>query len=177
MITRDTLIVAIGAVAVIAWQWPTIQAKQADQAASIAEAKVQMMAQDKMTANKMVLEESARCAEERYGKGVEIVANLGMTKAVPIQQGRPIVAGAYADRYKKAIADPKFDRAGIGTFYIGRGVAVADAYGTTAIMKFDPTMGYSIAADLCVTPDRSLMAKAVKQRPGLQRPGFGQSEQ
>lgn len=173
-ISKGDLIVGAAAAAVIFWQLPNIQAKQADQAASVAEAKVQMAAQDRMTANKMVLDESAKCAEERYAKGVEIVSNLGMDKAVPIQEGQPVVAGAYAKRFKAAIQDPKFNQAGISSFYIGRDVSVGDAYGTTAIMRFDPSLGYAIASEICVTPNRALMANAIKQRPGLQRPGTGQ---
>ena len=173
-ISKGDVIVGAMAVAVLIWQWPNIQEKQASQAASVAEAKVQMAAQDRITASKLVLDDSAKCAEERYQKGVEIVSDLGMIQAVPIQEGRPVVAGAYAKRYKAALADPKFNRSGISVFYLGRNVTVADAYGTTAIMQFNAEKGYAVAEDLCVTPNRALMASAVKQRPGLQRPGTGQ---
>ena len=173
-LSKDTLIVSAMAITVLIWQWPDIQAKQAASMASLAEAKSQMAKQDRITASKMVLDDSAKCAEERYLKGVEVVSDRDMTKAVPVQEGHPVVAGAYIDRYRKALANPNFNRAGLSAFYLGRNVTVGDAYGTTAVMKFDVEKGYAVAEDLCVTPNRSLMAKAVKQRPGLERPGMGQ---
>ena len=165
-LSKGDLMVGLGAAAVLLWQLPSIQAKQAEQNATVAEAKIQMQAQDKMVANKMVLESSAQCAEERYSKGVEVLSDLSMTNATPIQEGKPVVAGSYAKRFNPDKPNPNF--------YIGRDTQVADAYGTTAIMRFDPQLGYAVASDICVTPNRAKMQLAMKQRPGLKRPGTGQ---
>jgi hypothetical protein len=165
-ISKSDLIVGSLAAGVLFWQWPSIQARQADQAASVAEAKTQMAAQDKMTANQLVMAESAKCAEDRYSRGVEVVSTLQMDKAAPIREGKPIVAGAYAKRFNPAKPNPNF--------YMGAGSTVGDAYGTTAVLRDDTEKGYAVASYICVTPNRGVMAKALEQRPGLQRPGTGQ---
>lgn len=165
-ISKNDLIVGALALGVLVWQLPNIQEKQAEQSASVASAKAGMLAQDKMTADQMVLDASAQCAEVRYKKGVEVVSDITMKTAVPIQEGQPVIAGAYAKKYNPAKPNPDF--------YVGRDVVVGDGYGMTAILRFDPQKGYAVARDICVTPSREQMQLAMKQRPGLQRPGTGQ---
>jgi hypothetical protein len=51
-------------------------------------------------------------------------------------------------------------------------VQVCDLYGTTAITRFDESLGYAVARSIAVTNDRDRMAKAKARRPGLQRPNL-----
>jgi hypothetical protein len=165
-ISKGDLTVGMMAAAALIWQMPNIQAKQAEQAASVASARIDMLAQDKVAANKIILDESAKCAEDRYAKGVEVVSTLDMANAAPIVEGGPVIAGAYAKKFNPA----KPDRG----MYLARNTIVGDAYGTTAVLRFDPEKGYAVAADICTTPNREKMQLAMKQRPGMNRPGTGQ---
>jgi hypothetical protein len=162
-VSRNDLLVGLGVIGVLVWQWPNIQARQAEQAGTVAVAKQQMLTQDKMDAEQMVRDASSECAKKRYENGVELLSTLEMDKAVPIQEGKPVVAGAYAKRFNPSKPNPDM--------YVGRDVVVGDAYGKTAILKFDPELGYATAQEICTTPDRTLMAQILKQRPGIQRPG------
>jgi hypothetical protein len=148
-----------------ATQIPTIQAKSAHDSAIAASQSAKVQQSDLMAAEQAASVAQIEIANERYDTGCELIATLrSATVATVIQEGRPIVAGAYAAKFDPSRPNPEF--------YLGRDVTVCDGYGTTAKTKFDPKLGYAVAANIAVTNDRNRMAKAIASRPGMTRPNL-----
>ncbi|MBW4441880.1 MAG: hypothetical protein KME10_11715 [Plectolyngbya sp. WJT66-NPBG17] len=122
----------------------------------------------KLEAQKLTLQASEEIANERYDKGLEVIATLENAKiATTIQEGQPILSGAYAPLYVKNPKRPVNPK-----HFIGRDIVVGDLYGTTAIMQFDPSRGYAVAGSIAVTSDRARMDKAQQRMKGMNRPSF-----
>lgn len=160
MIGVSVLCLVIGAT-----QIPAMQAHQIRNAA-IAQSQADKLQQsDLIAAEQAASIGNIEIANDRYDSGCELISTLSRADvAAPIQEGRPIVGGAYAAKFNSARPNPEF--------YLGRDVTVCDGYGTTAKTKFDPNLGYAVAANIAVTNDRARMAKAVASRPGMQRPNL-----
>jgi hypothetical protein len=158
---------AVGIIAVIALttQIPTVvQAIQRNQATAAAN-QTRIGDNQKLNAEKLAMESGRTVANARYDEGCEVITTLRSPNiAAPIQEGRPIVAGAYAAQFDPQHPNPEA--------YLGRDVMVCDLYGTTAITRFDESVGYAVARSIAVTNDRDRMAKAKARRPGLQRPNL-----
>jgi hypothetical protein len=157
--------VGIGVVIAMATQIPTItQAIQRNQATAAANQN-RIGDNQKLNAEKLAMQAGRDVANTRYDEGCEVITTLRSPfVAATIQEGRPIVAGAYADRFDPQRPNPDA--------YLGRDVMVCDLYGTTAITRFDESIGYAVARSIAVTNDRDRMAKAKARRPGLQRPNL-----
>lgn len=158
---------AIGIIAVIglATQIPTItQAIQRTQATAATQQN-RVAENQKLQAEKLALTQGRDIANSRYDSGCEVITTLqSPTVAAAIQEGRPIVAGAYANKFNPQRPNPEL--------YLGRDVTVCDLYGTTAITRFDQSLGYAVANSIAVTNDRDRMAAAKNRRPGLHRPNL-----
>jgi hypothetical protein len=157
----------IGAVALIALatQIPTIQESIARNQATAQANKARVADNQTMNAEKLAMEQSKALANSRYDSGCEVISTLrSFGTAAAIQEGKPIVAGAYAKQFNPAHPNPDY--------YIGRDIVVCDLYGSTAITRWDTSLGYAVAQSLATTNDRDRMAKAQKRRPGMKRPGM-----
>jgi hypothetical protein len=159
------VLVGLLAVGAIATQVPKIQSQlQMDQVATTASRQSQ---QEALTMKvKQEAESGLRTtANLRYDQGCEIVSTLkSPTVAAAIQEDKPIVAGAYADKFSLAAPNPDY--------YVGRDLTMCDCYGTTAITRFDKSLGYAVAKEIATTSDRKRMASACASRPGMKRPGL-----
>jgi hypothetical protein len=166
-IQENKLLIGVSALCLVvgATQIPAMQAHQTRNAA-IAQSQADKLQQsDLIAAEQAASEGQIGIANERYDTGCELVATLSRADvAATIQEGRPIVGGAYAAKFDPKRPNPEF--------YLGRDVTVCDGYGTTAKTKFDPKLGYAVAANIAVTNDRARMAKAIASRPGMQRPNL-----
>jgi hypothetical protein len=164
---KGLLITVALSAAVLATQWGSIKS-HIDQNSAIAESlKISQSQNQKMEAEKIVLEGSSEIANARYDKGCEVISTLLNAKnATTMQENQPIINGAFAGIYQK---NPKL--AVDSRHYIGRGVTVCDLYGSTAVMATDPKRGYAVATSLAVTSDRTRMDKA-QSRSQLSRPTF-----
>lgn len=159
------VVIGVIAIGLLATQVPNIQSNLARAQATAEVNKARLDANSKLNAEKLAMQSSIKRANDRYDSGCEVVSTLrAFTVAAPIQEGKPIVAGAYAKQFDPKKPNPEF--------YIGRDVVVCDLYGTTAIMRFDPNLGYAVADSIAVTNDRERMAKAKERRPGMKRPNL-----
>jgi hypothetical protein len=159
------LLLGVVAVGVLATQMPNIQANIARQQATTQANQSRLDANSKLNAEKLAMQTGIQRANDRYDSGCELISTLkSPTVAAPIQEGKPIVAGAYAAKFNPRNPNPDH--------YIGRDVVVCDLYGTTAVMKFEPKLGYAVADSIAVTNDRQRMAQAKSRRPGMQRPSL-----
>jgi hypothetical protein len=159
------VVIGIVAIGLLATQIPNIQTNIARQQATAQTNKARLDANSQLNAEKLAMQSSTQRANDRYDSGCEVISTLkSFTVAAPIQEGKPIVAGAYAKQFDPEKPNPEF--------YIGRDVTVCDLYGTTAIMRFDESLGYAVADSVAVTNDRGRMAKAKDRRPGMQRPNL-----
>jgi hypothetical protein len=159
------LLIGVVAIVALATQIPTIQESIARNQ-SVAQANKARVADNQtMNAEKLAMKQSKELADSRYDSGCEVLSTLrSFGTAAAIQEGRPIVAGAYAKQFNPAHPNPDF--------YLGRDVVVCDLYGSTAITRWDNTFGYAVAQSLATTNDRDRMAKAQKRKPGLSRPNL-----
>jgi hypothetical protein len=157
--------IGIGAAILLMTQIPTVvQAIQRNQATAAAN-QARIGDNQKLSAEKLAMQAGRDVANSRYDEGCEVVTTLKTPFiAAVIQEGRPIVAGAYANQFDPKQPNPEF--------YLGRDVMVCDLYGTTAITRFDESIGYAVARSIAVTNDRDRMAAAKNRRPGLQRPNL-----
>jgi hypothetical protein len=158
---------AVGIIAVIALMTQIPNALQSIQRfqATAAANQTRLGENQKLNAEKMAMDSGRKVANARYDEGCEVITTLRSPNvAAAIQEGRPIVAGAYADQFDPQRPNPEL--------YLGRDVVVCDLYGTTAITRFDQYLGYAVANSLAVTNDRDRMAAAKNRRPGLQRPNL-----
>ncbi len=159
------VLIGILAIGALITQIPNIQTNLARQQSTAAANMIRLDSNQKLTAEKLAMKTARDTANSRYDEGCEVVSTLRSASiAAPIQEGQPIVAGAYAKLF-----DPKHPNP---AFYIGRDVTVCDLYGVTAILRFDPNLGYAVADSIAVTNDRDRMAKAKDRRPGMQRPNL-----
>lgn len=159
------LFVSVICLMVGATQTPTIMQHQQRNAAIAMSQAEKMNQSDLMTAEQAASVVQTEIANDRYDTGCELIATLSRSDvAAPIQEGQPIVAGAYRKQFNPDRPNPNF--------YLGRDVTVCDGYGTTAKTKFDPKLRYAVAANIAVTNDRTRMAKAIASRPGMQRPNL-----
>lgn len=159
------------AAATLVTQLPSIQANvQRNQ--NVAEAnKARLEENQKLEAQKLTLQASQEIANSRYDAGCEVISTLKDPRmATTIQEGRPILSGAFAPLYAKNPNRPVNP-----VHFIGRDITVCDLYGTTAIMQFDPSKGYAVAGSIAVTSDRARMNKAQQQIKGINRPSFKQN--
>ena len=167
--SENWLGVAIGSIAAItlATQLPSIQnGIERNQSVALAN-KSRLEENQKLEAQKLTLQASEDIANARYDKGCEVITTLkNATVATTIQEGQPILSGAYSHLYRNS------NRPINPLHFIGRDISVCDLYGTTAIMQFDPAKRYAVAGSIAVTSDRGRMQKAQKSRPGLIRPAF-----
>lgn len=146
-------------------QLPTIGASIHRQQITAEANKARLDANSKLNAEKLSMQTGRDIANDRYDSGCEVITTLKDPKiAAPIQEGKPIVAGAYAHLFNPQ--KPNADH------YLGRDVVVCDLYGTTAITRWDESLGYAVARSIAVTNDRGRMAKAKERRPGMQRPNL-----
>jgi hypothetical protein len=146
-------------------QIPNIQATIARQQSTGQANKARLDENQKLSAEQLAMQTGRNTANTRYDEGCEVITTLrSPTIAAPIQEGRPIVAGAYAAQFNPQRPNPEA--------YLGRDVQVCDLYGTTAITRFDESLGYAVARSIAVTNDRDRMAAAKARRPGLQRPNL-----
>jgi hypothetical protein len=161
--------VVIGGISMIALatQIPSIQ-ETIQRNQSVAQAnKARLEENQKLEAQKLTLQASEDIANERYDKGCEVIVTLQNQRiATTIQEGQPIISGAYAHLYQNS------NRPLNPLHFIGRDITVCDLYGTTAITQFDPTKRYSVAGSIAVTRDRARMDKAQQRMKGLERPNF-----
>ena len=157
--------ICIIAVVALATQIPTvIQSIQRNQATAAAN-QTRIGDNQKLNAEKLAMNSGRNVANARYDEGCEVITTLRSPNiAAAIQEGRPIVAGAYANQFNPQRPNPEA--------YLGRDVTVCDLYGTTAITRFDESLTYAVARSIAVTNDRDRMAKAKDRRPGLQRPNL-----
>lgn len=158
---------AIGIIAAIALmtQIPNIQATISRQQSTAQANKARLDENQKLSAEQLAMQTGRNTANTRYDEGCEVITTLKSPNvAAAIQEGRPIVAGAYAAQFNPAKPNPEL--------YLGRDVQVCDLYGTTAITRFDESLGYAVARSIAVTNDRDRMAKAKARRPGLTRPNL-----
>lgn len=159
------LLIGVAAIAGLMTQIPNIQSNLARTRATAEANKARLDANSKLNAEKLAMQSSINRANDRYDSGCELITVLkSPTVAASIQEGKPIVAGAYAKQFNPAKPNPDY--------YIGRDVTVCDLYGTTAITRFDPNLGYAVADSVAVTNDRGRMARAKARRPGMQRPNL-----
>ncbi|BAS57211.1 hypothetical protein NIES2135_34350 [Leptolyngbya boryana NIES-2135] len=161
--------IAIGGIStiVLATQIPSIQDTiQRNQ--SVAQAnKARLEENQKLEAQKLTLQASEDIANERYDKGCEVIVTLQNQRiATTIQEGQPIVSGAYSHLYQNS------NRPLNPLHFVGRDVTVCDLYGTTAVMQLDPSKKYAVAGAIAVTRDRTRMNKAQQRMKGLERPNF-----
>jgi hypothetical protein len=111
------------------------------------------------------LKQSKEIANARYDGGCEIITTVkNMSKATTIQEGKPIVSGAYAKVFDPRNPNPDH--------YVGRDLTVCDLYGATAITEWNDQLGHAVAGSLATTNDRSRMAAAAARKPGINRPGL-----
>jgi hypothetical protein len=160
---------AIGLISlgVLATQLPSIQESLSRNQAVAQLNKARLQQGRELEAQKLVLSQSEAIANGRYDKGCEVIEALqNQGTATTIQEGKPIVSGAFSHLYRKTTRTINPDH------FIGRDITVCDLYGTTAIMQFDPQKGYAVAGAVAVTSDRQRMQKAQSSRPGLKRPGL-----
>jgi hypothetical protein len=166
-IQENKLLIGVTALCLVigATQIPAMQAHQSRNAA-IAQSQADKLQQsDLIAAEQAASVGNIEIANERYDTGCELISTLSSPGvATVIQESRPIVSGAYAAKFNQQLPNPEF--------YLGRDVTVCDGYGTTAKTKFDPKLGYAVAANIAVTNDRARMAKAIASRPGMQRPNL-----
>ena len=158
-----TLLIGIIAVAALATQIPQIEQtiNRNKTTAQFTQNRIQQ--NQTLEAENLAMQSSRKLANSRYDSGCEVVTVLkSQTVAAPIQEGQPIVAGAYAKQFDPAKPNP--------SHYLGRDMVVCDLYGTTAILRMDERLGYAVARSVAVTNDRDRMAKAQQSRPGLTRP-------
>jgi hypothetical protein len=147
----------------IATQWPAIQAHNATQSAIAQSQSQRIQAGETLAAEQAARLGEIEIANERYDSGVEIISTMDQKTATTIVEGAPIVSGAYAKVFNPAKPNP--------AMYIGRDVTVADLYGTTAITRYNPALGYATAQSIAVTNDRKRM-KAAEDRMKLARPNL-----
>jgi hypothetical protein len=159
------LVIGIAAVIALATQIPNIQDSIARNQATAQANKARVADNQNLNAERLAMEQSKKLADSRYDSGCEVISTLrSFGTAAAIQEGRPIVAGAYAKQFNPARPNPDF--------YIGRDVVVCDLYGSTAITRWDNTLGYAVASSLATTNDRERMAKAQQRKPGIKRPSL-----
>ena len=159
------LVIGIAVIIALSTQIPTITQSIQRAQATAASQRQRQDDNQKLQAEKLAMQSSRDTANTRYDEGCEVITTLRSPNvAAAIQEGRPIVAGAYADQFDPQRPNPEL--------YLGRDVVVCDLYGTTAITRFDESLGYAVANSLAVTNDRDRMAKAKARRPGLQRPNL-----
>jgi hypothetical protein len=166
-IQENKLLIGITALCLVigATQIPAMQAHQTRNAAIAQSQEALLQQSDLIAAEQAASLGQTEIANERYDTGCELVATLKRADvASVIQEGQPIVAGAYAAQFNPLRPNP--------SFYLGRDVTVCDGYGTTAKTKFDARLGYAVASNIAVTTDRARMAKAIASRPGMQRPNL-----
>lgn len=157
----------IGAIAlgVLITQWPAIQEKMSTNQMVAQANRSRVQDTQNLNAEKIALEQSRAVANQRYDSGCEVISTLRrFGTAATIQEGKPIVAGAYAKQFNPVHPSPDF--------YIGRDIVVCDLYGATAITKWDESLGYAVAQSLATTNDRQRMADAQKRKPGMIRPNL-----
>jgi hypothetical protein len=167
LLKENGLLIGITALCLlgIATQIPAMQTHQARNAAIAQTQSASVLQGDLLSAEQAASVVQSEVANERYDTGCEVISTLrNAGVASVIQEGQPIVAGAYADRFDSA-------RPNAG-YYLGRDVRVCDLYGTTAVMRFDPKLNYAVAGSIAVTADRQRMAKAKDSRPGIARPNL-----
>lgn len=169
-ISEHWLGVAIASVAAVTLvtQIPSIQ-ENLQRNQNVAQAnRARLEENQKLEAQKLTLQASQDIANSRYDAGCEVISTLENAKvATTIQEGQPILSGAYAPLYVRNPRRPLNPR-----HFIGRNITVCDLYGTTAIMQFDPSKGYAVAGSIAVTSDRARMDKAQQQMKGMNRPSF-----
>jgi hypothetical protein len=159
------LLIGILAFGALLTQGGNIQATIARQQSTAQANKARLDENQKLSAEQLAMQTGRNTANTRYDEGCEVITTLKSPNvAAPIQEGRPIVAGAYAAQFNPQRPNPEL--------YLGRDVMVCDLYGTTAITRFDESLGYAVARSIAVTNDRDRMAKAKARRPGLQRPNL-----
>jgi hypothetical protein len=166
-IQENKLVIGVTALCLVigATQIPAMQAHQ-NRNAAIAQSQADKLQQsDLIAAEQAASVGNIEIANDRYDTGCELISTLSSPGvATVIQENRPIVSGAYAAKFNPQRPNPEY--------YLGRDVTVCDGYGTTAKTKFDPKLGYAVAANIAVTNDRARMAKAIASRPGMQRPNL-----
>jgi hypothetical protein len=113
-------------------------------------------------------ETEAEVANARYDLGGEMVFATGSNKAAAIQEGQPVIAGAYQHLYP---AGTTIDRVN-PSHYIGAGITLLGAYGETAVTELDPKLGYAVARKMAVTPDANRINKAIARYKGASRPSL-----
>lgn len=162
---KSYILVGLLGVGLIATQTPRVLSQlEMDRVATASAAQTKQQALT-MQARKEIESDLQAAANQRYDGGCEVVSTLrSPTVAATIQEGKPVVAGAYADKFDPKSPSPEF--------YIGRDLTLCDCYGTTAITRFDESLGYAVAKEIATTPDRQRMANACKSRPGMKRPGL-----
>jgi hypothetical protein len=159
------VLIAIVALLALLSQTSNIQGSIARSQATAAATKNRQAENEKLGAETLSMKRSRDIANGRYDSGCEVLSTLkSFGVAAPIQEGKPIVAGAYAAQFDRRNPNPDH--------YIGRDLIVCDLYGTTAITAFNPTLGYAVAESLATTNDRDRMARAQARRPGLTRPNL-----
>jgi hypothetical protein len=166
-IEQNKLLLGVSALCLIvgATQFPAMQSHQQRQATIAQSQEAKLQQSDLNVAEQAASVSNIEIANERYDTGCELIATLARADvATTIQEGRPIVSGAYAAKFDPKRPNPEF--------YLGRDVTVCDGYGTTAKTKFDPKLGYAVASNIAVTNDRTRMAKAIASRPGMTRPNL-----
>ncbi|MBN8563556.1 MAG: hypothetical protein J0L70_23740 [Leptolyngbya sp. UWPOB_LEPTO1] len=164
--------ILIGGIATVTLvtQIPSIQ-ENLQRNQNVAQAnKARLEENQKLEAQKLTLQASEGIANERYDKGCEVIVTLANPNlATTIQEGVPILSGAYAPLYQKNPNRPINPK-----HFIGRDITVCDLYGTTAVMQLDPSRGYAVARSIAVTSDRTRMKKAQEREKGLSRPSLKQ---
>jgi len=113
-------------------------------------------------------ESQAEIANARYDLGGEMVFATGSTKAAAIQEGYPVIAGAYQHLYSSGTTIDKVNP----SHFVGAGITLLGAYGETAVTEFDQKLGYAVARNMAVTPDRDRINKAIARYKGATRPSL-----
>ena len=165
---KGMMTVSAIAALVLLTQFSSIKAKfaQNDRIAKSQSTALEM--NQKLEAQKIVLENSRQIANDRYDTGCEVISTLAYKNvATVIAENQPIISGAFAEIYRKN-PNLKFNPA----HFIGRDITVCDLYGTTAITQFDAVKGFSTAQSIAVTNDRDRMKKAIAHNQNLLRPSF-----
>jgi hypothetical protein len=147
----------------IATQWPAIQQHQNQQAAIAQSQSSRIQAGEVLAAEQAARVGEIEIANERYDQGCEVISTLKMDTATTIIENGPIVSGAYAKVFNPLAPNPGH--------YIGRDIVVCDLYGTTAITRYNPALGYAVASSIAVTNDRKRM-QAAQDRMKLARPNL-----
>ncbi len=165
---KGTLVVGGLAVVVVLSQAPSLMAQFEMDKISKAAGMASRQESQNLQVQQEAIDGQAEIAETRYQEGCEIVFATGTKKAASLQEGEPVIAGAYAHLYKAGVNTKSVNP----SHFIPKGITLCGPYGDTGITEFDPERGYAVVRQMATTPNKEVVKAAMSRYAGAERPSI-----